>query len=922
MKKHSPNSIMSWVSNKNTASTLATAALWLAIVIMLFLRLGSTLIGTQVLTGYDMLDSFAPWSALPTANDEHFGNRYVTDIIDSEIPLISEIRSRMALGTWPLQSNMYDGGAGAMIDPSMGLLTPTRFLWLFLPFAIAPGWVKLFEIAFAITFTYLFMRALGMGKFASSAGGFVYAFSGFIVAWSGWPQSTVVSFIPMLFWSVETFVQRRRWRNLIPVSLAVAFMLLGGFPVVTGHTFVVVALYCIIRCLGFESEPGMNSWGKRFQQLGKLVIALVVGVALSCIQLVPFAQNTLMGTSLEYRRGWSSIQDPPTSWLSTVLSVPPLGSAAPQDYAAYIGAVALMIASFGVLAFMRGGLPRGVGMLFIATSVFVIAFISFQNVFGWGQLINKLPLLANNPPGRLRAQLGMPAAVFVGLGIQWLLGISPAGQWRRFSRIRTGLAAPAVVMAGITVLLISLGLLIYEIRLDQFDQVNVWADFVLALIPMWITFIILLLAWGMRKGKHVFLGIAGVSVVIQAVGPTIYFWPMSEPNEIYPQAQALTFLSENVGHDQIATAGLAMRPNVPTIYGIRIANGHAFPSRSWMQALTRADKKAYVSGGTYSFLQPNRSTLFANPQLDLLGVRYVVASASEYNGVEGVPVPLPGEASDAETTSRTKLTSELSTSVSWTIHPDVSKLNGVVVPMWLEGGVRVQVVAFDSRGFVIAKNTLDFASPGTDIKLPVALALPPDAVVHSIRVDIQPQRGESSSSSVRLYQTDAGSFVAWSNTVSVQDAGSYPLVYAGDDVIIWERNSAYPRIRLSVDKSGRIPMGLGGTRIDINRDDGDVIDLDVDVSARGFVSVAQSLGNGYNAYVDGNRVPIIGGDSGVYSIPVEAGSHRVRIVFEPKSVLYGGVISAGGLGVLLIWALGGVVRDVVGLIIRGWCRQS
>lgn len=878
---------------------------WFAVLIMLVIRLGSTLIGIHVLTGYDMLDSFAPWSSLPTADDQHIGNPYITDQIDSQIPAAVEVRKRLGEGEWPLQSNLVAGGASLLVQPSLGYLTPTRWAWLVLPLTIAPGWVKLFEIAFGIAFTFLFSRRLGFSKISSSLAGFVFAFSGFTIAWSGWPQATVVSLVPMLFWSVERFVQERRWRDLVAVALATAFLLLGGFPIVAGHSFLLAGIYAIVRCSVASPRP----WKQRARDLLMLGLGVVVGACISMVQLLPFVELTAIGSNLEYRDGWSSIQDPASSWLSLFLPTAPFTGAAFQDHSSYVGAVAFVLAAIGVLAWLRGGLPRGVGMLFVLVCVFIVAFISFQRIGNWGELINDLPLLANNPPGRLRAQLALPIALFAGLGIQWLMDEPPRKIWHNHSWMKPGFSWPAIAMSLVASSII-LGLFTKYLSVEAVRQdPDLRNDVLLALIPFALTVVAIFAARFARSLKGPAILVMCTLVVVQAAGPAAFYWPKADPDEIFPDSEATDFLAENVGHNQLATAGLVLRPNVPNVYGIRLANGHGFTSPSWAEALLSTDENSFASGGTYSYLAPNRSTIFSNEKLDELGVTYVAASATEdVQGEPGVPVPLPGETIGKQTTDVEDPEPLGPSGIRVTVQAPSQAINGINIPMSITGDVVAEATAFGANGEEIATNLLYFSSQGTGIELPVGLAIPAGVTTDHIEVAITPEPIDTGLSEVRLKQTDQDQPAVYFNAITAAQE-PYPLVFAGDNVLIWQRTTALDRIRLSPNVSGTEELTASEGTLNVINDTGDLIHVNTETQEDGYLAVAQSIGDAYTVRVDGQEVSLHEGASGTYTVAIPSGSHEITISFEPDSFKIGSLLTIFGLLAVLGLATVGPLRN-------------
>jgi hypothetical protein len=61
---------------------------------------------------------------------------------------------------------------------------------------------------------------------------------------------------------------------------------------------------------------------------------------------------------------------------------------------------------------------------------------------------------------------------------------------------------------------------------------------------------------------------------------------------------------------------------------------------------------------------------------------------------------------------------------------------------------------------------------------------------------------------------------------------------------------------------------------------------------------------GWRAYVDGRAVDILRVDYNLRGVTLPAGSHLVKFVYQPKSVLIGSIVSLLTLAWLLLWATG------------------
>lgn len=905
---------------ERTNDRLLMAAFAIAFLLMLGVRLGPSLVGAQVFTGYDMLDRFAPWSQLETAGDLYEANPFITDQLDANIPAIIEIGERLREGEIPLQTNLVAGGQPLLAGPNLGLISPSRWAWVVFPLAFAPGWAKLFEITFGASFVYLFARRVGLTKLASIVSSGVFPLTGFMLGWTGWTQSSVVAIIPMLLWAIERFLQSRRLRDIVPVSVSVALLLFGGFPAVAAHGVLFAGVYALARALALARgrSTDARSLAEAGRDLSLLAFGVILGVGVSAIQLLSFVSETLSGSEVGYRDGWGTLQDPVATWITLVIPRYPGGPASYQEIAAYVGSVALFLAALGFFGVVRRRVPWSVGYVLVGLIAFAVAMISFQGLLGLDTTIARLPLFDNNPPGRLRAQLALPLALLAGVGVEWLKEARSPREMSGPKWLVPGFKWPAAVTGFGLLSAIALYVALLPGR-GRANWVEArWTEWLVALIPLAVVAIGVLCAAFIRRMRTPIIAIAIVAIPFQAMWPAAFFWPTSDPEEVYPRSEALDFLAERVGHDQVATVGLAMRPNVPNVYGVRLVNGHAFVDSRWKSALLAADPHSFSHGGTYSFFWIDRSAVFENPVLDRMGVTYAVADAGESFG----QVSLRGDYPHVPETAW-----RFDPEIEWDIELDPdADLNGLYLHVSAAGRYSVSIDVVDDAGASLAGNSVEFGAAEHPVTVPVGLVVPSGsttgpavAKIHVTSLVDEP---------IGIGIDSDGQPIAMLNSPAPDD--EYPLVYAGENILIWERQSALSRIRFVEDvvlakdltdaielaSSSSVPVttavlesdGAGatteGTRTpasyDVVHDDGDRVAVEISTNGSGYLLIGQSILTNYIATIDGVETEIIPADIASGAIYVPEGSHLVEVRYNSRAHDIGGLITAVSLGVLVL----------------------
>ena len=75
----------------------------------------------------------------------------------------------------------------------------------------------------------------------------------------------------------------------------------------------------------------------------------------------------------------------------------------------------------------------------------------------------------------------------------------------------------------------------------------------------------------------------------------------------------------------------------------------------------------------------------------------------------------------------------------------------------------------------------------------------------------------------------------------------------------------------------------------------DAIEVEAQLAAAGVLVVLEAFEPGWSATVDGTPAPVLRANGLFRALRLEAGRHRVRFAYRPRSVAYGAAISAFGL---------------------------
>ncbi|HEU5318548.1 MAG TPA: YfhO family protein [Chloroflexota bacterium] len=223
-------------------------------------------------------------------------------------PLFVRLSEALKAGQLPLWSPHIFGGYPIFADGEAGSLYPLHLLGLLLlPFEAAFAWLRPIRFLQAALFTFLFCRAIGVGRFGAVVGALTFAFGGFAVAQMHHTNiSTAAVWLPLILAFGELALRTSgRTRYAFALFAGVAF----GMQGLVIHVQVVLmsvltfAAYCGYRCtvgpIGIGPGP-YSRFGARFVPprlrlvlgrpllaVGLVALAGACGAGLAAAQLLP-----------------------------------------------------------------------------------------------------------------------------------------------------------------------------------------------------------------------------------------------------------------------------------------------------------------------------------------------------------------------------------------------------------------------------------------------------------------------------------------------------------------------------------------------------------------------------------------------------------------------------------------------------------
>lgn len=922
--------------------------------------LGPSLVGARTLISVNFLTDFLPWSATGNRSPGH--QFCQSDTVDSVMPAIDYTRHQIYrghLGSW---QSITTGGGPMSALPNQGLLDPLSLPYWILPLRWAPAFVALLCWAAAIGGTYLFLRRLSVGRPAATLAGFIFATSGFMVMWTNWPQTRTAALIPALFWATDRVATRSKSADAVLLGAVLASMLLGGFPAVTGYALYAAGAYFAVRALSLY----WRQWPALAVRAGTAIAGLVLGGALSAVQILPFAdfykvynpafRATEATLGLPFG-GLATTIAPATNGLCIVgRSGLPVahGPVIPVELVAYVGSAALVLAVFGTAfatAFANGWRRRSerdVGAFF-AAAVVIIALVGWVSPAA-RSLVAKLPVFSNNFIGRIRSVLGFTLAVLAALGFDWLTSRRAATSRSEEDARRPSerAALPAGRLWAALVILASLvagGLVLRSSHRDAVvgHYLHGWHQAVW--LPLTLVAGSGLIAAGAalsrRNGTaspHAWTTAAFVLLPVLVIAQGTAFFhtvmPGDAPSLFYPPTADHRFLAAHLGHDRFAAAGLTLYDSTAYYYGLRSPTGHEFTDSKWLDLLRAVDPHV-MSGATNAAFTGalNESNLGTQPILDQMGVKYAVLPPESVAASAQPLPPSPGLPGGPGTSGGPTTSGEPGTS-GGPSNP------GAPVACTLPGGpirgvtLRLARALDASRPPTNPTVDVTVTSGRTTIRSGIYLSAPqvPGGTAISVPVageDLRP------GTAIRVSISASGSttpLVLAAACAPVEPrADGLKLVFADSGAVIYQRLTAQPRIRwasaaemvepgpaqVSALQKGLAPStvllsapgGLGAAgrpaSVDVTEDSGDRISARVRATGAGYLVVADPMQlPGWSVTVDGRAAHLLPADYAMVAVAVPAGTHTVAFSYQAPGELAGAAISLVGVVACgaLLWA--------------------
>lgn len=249
-------------------AVLAAALLW-------------PLFAGRVLIPASMLGKMAPWDS---GGDAHW-NALTWDGIAYFYPARHFLGESLRTGRLPLWNPHQMCGMPFLASPQSAVLYPPNWLFGILPTDIAFGVLAFLHLFAAGSFTYLFLRKLGLCAPASVFGGSAFMLSGWSIVWLHLPVflSSGV-WLPVTLLLITVAWERSSALHAVLAGGAIALSLFGGHPQIWAYVLMTSGLYWVyLAAVGRRKTTLIRT-------AGLAALTFTVGFLLAAPQLLPTAE--------------------------------------------------------------------------------------------------------------------------------------------------------------------------------------------------------------------------------------------------------------------------------------------------------------------------------------------------------------------------------------------------------------------------------------------------------------------------------------------------------------------------------------------------------------------------------------------------------------------------------------------------------
>jgi hypothetical protein len=249
------------------------------------------------------LYTWAPWNLTRMDTQSMKGNELLNDQILQFIPWREYAAANLRKGVVPLWNPYQYCGAPFLGNSQSAPFYPINLLTLYLNikwYLIVSAFLKLLIAGSGM---YGFLRLSGLSPVSSLWSGITFMFFGFNIIWLGHPHTQSFVWVPWILACLNYLNQSPGRLSLGLTGICTGIAFLGGHPETIFITGLIYILYMLYHT---ANSPNIASKGK---YLAGATGALLIGIAIASIQLLPALDYLLQSNALKERLDWKPLTD-------------------------------------------------------------------------------------------------------------------------------------------------------------------------------------------------------------------------------------------------------------------------------------------------------------------------------------------------------------------------------------------------------------------------------------------------------------------------------------------------------------------------------------------------------------------------------------------------------------------------------------
>jgi hypothetical protein len=613
------------LTGTRVAARLAVAPTWRVAIVFLLgaiaalaLLFPEAILHGRVLSQADMYLDFPPWGSHAPADYRAHDRPPLGDIPMIVYPFSVFTAMRWREAILPLWTNGISAGQPFLATYQSALFSPFTAILALVPLPQATTVIVAARLLVAGLGMFLFLRALGLSRWAAAFGGLAFQLNGFSLVTVEHPFGGVLPWLPWQLLAGERLPAHRAGSiALLALTMMAAFT--GGHP--HGALFVAMlgGTYAFVRALGAPD---------RLRAAASVGVAVGFGVALAAVQIVPFFEYLSLSRAATRRAGFPL--NPYFAPLSTLITgiVPNfLGNhgagnfAGPTNYLEqqiYPGIAVWLLAAVGLASSARKW------RTWFFASAIVLAMLVMYAAPGVHQLVSSVPLLKAASLPRIAIITIASLAILAAFGLDRILGdlgdlraLPGLPDLQQQSRAQRRRLTAALLIAGGA--LIAIALLALRQRAAFLDEQALLAYTTRwTWISVWLTCAVLVLSFARVRGwtgrdatGFALTSVLALDLLLFGYG----FHDLIPPEHVYPTTPEIAAVQRDRDLFRVMGLGQALLPDAAMVYGLQDVRGTDGLTVSRYADLLDV---ALVDRGFLHF-----ADRVSSPLINLLNVKYV-----------------------------------------------------------------------------------------------------------------------------------------------------------------------------------------------------------------------------------------------------------------------------------------------------------